>query len=503
MKNKIIIICFLFVISNLFSSNDGLFQNAVNSQLYRSFLSKDDMIEDFFYKNDLTKQNDDWNFAVYPFSKFQNTLKDYFSINRKRSSFLYYRNEESQRNEFLSINVQGGFDYAAKDDQSFYFVHKGLRINSEFDNKLKFWGSWWAGHFKGDLDYARNSFLIDSFHKNEEDVIYLDNLKGEISYSSKYGKFMLGRNTNELGSNITGSIILSDQTNDYGYFAYDLKLGAFDLNFLHGTLIPDSTNAEIGLDNMHYKEYADKYLVLHKLGWQPSKNFYLFFGEEIIYGNRSYDFSYLLPHTFYRITEHNLQDRDNVMIFSGLEWKFRKGYDFYLNLIIDELRKKELFSDWWGNKYALQSGISVNFLDKNKTVFEVTAVRPWLYTHKYLTNKFSHDKRPLGYPSGSNLVSLSNEINLYLTDWMKIDTKTSYTFQGSTGNDFSLNYSVIEDTDETEVMWLEGELTEYLRNETTLTIDLYEHHKIKVNFNSRMGTEESYGELNISYFTFY
>ncbi len=182
-----------------------------------------------------------------------------------------------------------------------------------------------------------------------------------------------------------------------------------------------------------------------------------FLGEHIVYGNRNFDLNYLLPLSFYRVIEHNLADRDNALIFGGLNFHFSK-HTFYTNFILDEFKKSEILGNWWGNKYAVQFGASFSFANYIKRFgVEITAVRPWLYTHYILENKFSHDGISLGFPDGSNLAQTAAEMEFSLRKNLSLVTHFSYTVQGSVGNSFSINYKTREkDT----ANWLEGSKTD-------------------------------------------
>jgi hypothetical protein len=306
--------------------------------------------------------------------------------------------------------------------------------------------------------------------------ISIDNVSGKIVYKKRYGSLIIGRGTHVIGNNIGGSVILNDACNEYGYFSGKLDFKKFSISLMHGTLIPDSTNVN-ELGEPEYKDYNDKYIAVKKLDWKPNSKFHFFAGEEVIYGGRSIDPSYLLPQTFLRATEHNLRDRDNVLIFGGMNLKPATKSTLYVNFILDELSKSKIFTDWWGNKYAVQLGNSY-LINKNKDTritIEFTAVRPWLYTHKILHNKYSHDGIGLGFPDGSNLIQIAGEFNYSLQKSLSANIHSSYTKQGTLGNDFSINYETRPDD---TANWLEGEKTEKIEIKTILKWQPLTHHRV-------------------------
>jgi len=430
----------------------------------------------FYVESDTADKAD---FALLNLTVFRSSLSSFFLDQERNKSFVDYRTLQGS----VKFSLIAGADYHTSDNKSYLHFYRGAQVRGNIKNRLLFWGDWWAGRFQGDLEYAeKSSPLIKGFHKphNEnQEYTNLDRLTGQITYLFPIGNLTVGRGTHLVGNNIGGSIILNNDANDYGYFSGELSFGKLKLSLLHSSLIPDNLK--------DYPPYSsqDRFLVLHQIDFYPYENLNLFFGEEIIYANRSIDFSYLLPHTFYRITEHNLGDRDNVIIYSGLNWRVADSTLLYGNLALDELRKSEIFGDWWGNKYALQGGVSFSFgqnlFTKTnqpiQTTFEVTAVRPWMYTHKISANAFSNDGIGLGFPEGSNLIQLAEEIALPITSFLTFNHHLSYTKQGSVGNHYSINYN---DRPSNTAKWLEGEVTKRLKSCNVLTISVSAHQQIKI-----------------------
>ena len=381
-------------------------------------------------------------------------------------SSLHY----STKNSKIEMSFFSGNDFVVKSDSIYDFFYLGTEISANLKNKLLFHTNCWSGYFLGNTDFAfAHSPLNDGWTYNS-DIPMLDNVTGNMTYLTEFTKISIGRGKHQIGSNIGGSIILNDKSDDYGYFSANFNFGKISLQFLHATLIPD------GIDTLYfYKNYDDKYFVTHKINWSPNRNFKLFIGEHIVYGSRSIDPSYLLPHTFYRITEHRLNDRDNALIYSGLNWEFHRN-NFYFNFIFDELVPTEFFANPndWRNKYAIQMGNSLKFNDAKATI-EFVAVRPWMYTHKALPNIFSHNQVGLGFTNGSNLVQISTELNYGFNDFL-FATNCIYLKQGSMGNNFSINY---DDRPSDIAEWFAGSITEKIILKQTINWLISKNQKIK------------------------
>jgi hypothetical protein len=424
-----------------------------------------------------------FDFALLNYSSFSTALRSFLSDRERRGSFLEYTVVDEKISGRLQVSLLAGADYHTDLDEQYIHLYRGVQLRGNIFNRLVFWGYWWSGRFQGDLDFAETSSpLIKGFYKShhtQSEYTNLNKISGNISYLFDFGKVSLGRGTHLAGDNIGGSTILNDAANDYGYFGTEVYFGKLTLSFLHATLIPDT------LATVEAYDFQDKFLVLHQISYEPTPRLKLYFGEQIIYGNRSIDPSYLLPHIFYRITEHNLQDRDNVLIYAGMRWTLFDFAAMYGSLILDELRKSEIFGDWWGNKYALQGGVSFSYApgllkrdnDKIRTTFELTAVRPWMYTHKGMITTFSHDGIGLGFPEGSNLLQAAGELIFPILPNLRFNQTVSFTKQGSVGNHFSINYN---DRPSDTAKWLQGRKTDIWRGRSVLTWSLLAHHQLRL-----------------------
>ena len=491
MKKVLVVIIFFYSFSLLASRIDWN-TTEITSQNHFSFLEERFDVDTYLQlKNGDVKNFTQTDLAITSWANFRDALSNFFSNEDIPSHFLEIHTHKKLPNLMkdhsdtplrasFCFNLLTGADYVSNiaDENSYSFVYYGSKLFANIENTLYIDGYWWTGHFTGDEELFITSPIFDSWSQNSNDYLQtsIDNVSGKIVYMKRFGSLTVGRGTHVIGNNIGGSVILDDTCNDYGYFSGKLDFDKFSIALMHGTLIPDSTNVN-DLGEPIYKDYNDKYIAVKKLDWKPNQKIHIFVGEEVIYGGRSIEPSYLLPQTFLRATEHNLRDRDNVLIFGGINLKPLSQNTFYVNFIFDELSKNKIFTDWWGNKYALQLGNSY-LIDKKKDsriTIEFTAVRPWLYTHKILHNKYSHDGIGLGFPDGSNLIQIAGEFNYGLLKSLTANIHSSFTKQGSLGNDFSINYETRPDD---TASWLEGEKTEKIEIKTVLKWQPLTHHKL-------------------------
>lgn len=426
---------------------------------------------------------------------FRDGLVDAFRISPAQQRIFSYRYQDQKLHFQSEINALAGYEYSDLADASFGYIYKGMRIKASINENWGMKSIWYSGAFYGDhREAAELSPLVDSFYKTSPNAIWVDNLSGDIWYRNPNFYFSLGRDNFQIGNSISGSIILNDRVNEYGYFLGEGSFGRFRLSLLHASLVADDT-LHIYHDNIqaNSKHYPDKYLALHQISYGIKDRFELFFGETLIYGDRGIDVNYLLPHAFWRATEHNLRDRDNIMIYGGTNFYPVDNILIYAHAMIDEMRYAKLFSDWWGNKYAVQSGISYLSPQSGKALLtlEFTAVRPWIYTHFLPWASYSHDQKALGYPMGSNLINYSAELHYPLPLSTTVNINTSYTRQGSIGNSFELNYlEEISDVDNTNTKWLQGEIEDRFRIQTSIKSSIFAHHNLLLGYGLEYDRDE-------------
>jgi hypothetical protein len=430
--------------------------------------------ENFHFQNN----TDGLSSPFLSFHDFMNSAKNYVLGQNPNQYSFHYRGKQKKSELIVNGSLFSGYDYQFHKNETISFVHKGFAFEGQYINSnrtINFDARWTSGHFTGDRDFTvENAYFLNGFFKNsiEDSYIYYDELTANIDWSTERQKFAIGRDSFTAEETISSSIILNDDVPKYGYFSYQFNWKNFKLDFLHGSLIADE------IDSSHeYKDFDDRYFAMHKLSFETkSKKWYFYFGENIIYGSRGIDVSYCLPHTFYRVTEHRQGDRDNVLIFAG--WKMtHKKIKIYQNMIFDELRKSEIFGDWWGNKYAIQTGITVG--NTIPISFEVTAIRPWLYTHKYHLNKYSHYNQPLGFSLGSNLIHYAMQTTFQLPYNIKTLIQGSYTRQGSVGNSYTINYN---DRPSDTATWLDGDITDTIRSDIAFEKKIFERHFLKLTY---------------------
>ncbi len=380
-----------------------------------------------------------------------------------------------------------GYETAFVNKKNYGFLHMLYRNQAIINKHWYIYGESWFGDYFGDLDTAEaHSPLLDTWHKGQDGLLANQNFTGGIQYYNDWFNAELGRGRFSIGNNISSSIILSDQTNDYAFTKLEMMLGKVNFTLLNGSLMADSTIAIPGNPMLSEKNYPDKYLSVHYMSWPMWERLRVSFGDIAVYGNRSFDWNYLFPHSFVRVIERNQHDRDNLLMFMTGEWKPTDDLLLYGQFVLDELIVDKIATDWWGNKYGLQGGVNYHLpqvfakADAPQISAEITAIRPWTYTHKFSFTTYSHDSRCLGYQYGTNLVSYAGRWILPLDKWSDITGYYLLNRQGEDYNHYNYNYETeIENHDTEMTHWLRNPVNHY-RIEHSLKIHPWAHQRFRI-----------------------
>ncbi len=414
-------------------------------------------------------------------AKFGDAVVDLFRDSPPRYAIMQYNFADNKVNLRSELNFVGGYDHRWEEDTNYGFLWKGVRFINRVNRHFYANALWWNGAFMNNRDAAEQySPLINGYFTHTPTQTRIDKLNAELGYTDSHLNLSIGRGRAQIGNNISSSIVLSDQVNDYGQLRAEILLGAFGMSFLHGSLVADTTYS---LSKLADQGFVDKYLALHEVSWRLTRDLKVFGGELIIYGHRGVDINYFLPHTFWRVTEHNQHDRDNVLIYAGVEAQLSRRLNYWCTGAIDEMSYDKLLSSWWGNKWAVQSGFAYQHSEKSRVAVEITAVRPWTYTHYQNHTMYSHDGCPLGYQDGSNLVKGSLEISLPLPEKLSWTGRASFMRQGSEGSSWQQNYQDYFTPDiffDAETKWFAGVRQDTFSWDHILKIGPFAHHNFYI-----------------------
>jgi hypothetical protein len=167
--------------------------------------------------------------------------------------------------------------------------------------------------------------------------------------------------------------------------------------------------------------------------------------------------SYLIPVVAFRPSEYALGSSDNALIGAQLIWR---GYGrrspnqktVYGQILFDELLISKLVegTSWWGNKWGVLAGGTINSGNgKWGCLIEGSLVRPFTYSHASEVAAWTHARKPLGPPLGSNFADIILRLKWLVKDEYIVRLSVERVFRGldsdsstglSTGSDIFRSY---------------------------------------------------------------
>ncbi|MGC8866321.1 MAG: hypothetical protein ACP5O2_11450 [Bacteroidales bacterium] len=261
-----------------------------------------------------------------------------------------------------------------------------------------------------------------SYKGYKQDGYDFSRAEGYISYSpSEYFNFRFGHGRNFWGDGYR-SLLLGDAHFPYPYFMINTTVWRIRYVNLYAEFM-DKTYPRHG-DQLYRKKYG----TFHYLTLNLTSRLKVGLFEAIIWkasdstGFRGFDFNYLNPVIFYRPVEFSLGSPDNALMGANASYTLGANTTFYGQLLLDELKVKEVFSgkQWWGNKQAVQLGVKTfDFLGiKNlRLQLEYNYIRPYTYSYRESIQNYGHYNQPLAHPMGANLREVVGFMGYHLNRW--------------------------------------------------------------------------------------
>jgi hypothetical protein len=191
---------------------------------------------------------------------------------------------------------------------------------------------------------------------------------------------------------------------------------AFFYTFLHGFL-----QSSVPSDTLYYSPggrarylNAEKYWSGQRLEIRPRGNLLLALNQAVVYGDRGVQLGYITPLNFLYSVQHSGDDKDNFVL--GFDGTYRpvNGLKIYGETFFDDIIVSELTKSSATNKSAYTVGfqgiIPRSFWQNFDLKWEYTKIRPYVYSHVFATNSYSHWSSPLGYTKEPNSEFMTAEL---------------------------------------------------------------------------------------------
>jgi hypothetical protein len=367
--------------------------------------------------------NDTFADSLRPLLMFHDSL-NYLRIGLNLENDFYLKNGQNSLVQAYTYNLYGTFD-----NISFAFTRQDISLNGN-----------------NTLAREKSPFLKSKWLNSSLNVINsADYSTSYLAYHLNYFTINLGKYDRSIGAGHSGKLTLDDKSiNPFAAFSVDFNWRFLHINSLHGSLLANELQNDkidsVATIKNDFRQIPDKYFVSHRFEIKIFDNLLVHYNELLIYGNRSIDLNYLNPFAFLRPTEHELHDRDNALITLGFKWQLKAlNLLTYTDIILDEWKLKELGTDWFGNKHGILNGLSWSS-NKFTLNFEHTSIAPWVYTHRYDVNKYTHDSRLIGYNLGPNSQSFYLSLGYFANSTLSFNVNYRQT---NKGNNFAVDSNTV------------------------------------------------------------
>ena len=295
-------------------------------------------------------------------------------------------------------------------DDNIYTSTNGFKIHGTLGDHLGFSIDVRDSKEWGSRNYPKNTATTMpgiGFASFKEDRAEFDETRAHLAYSSGPFVFSYGRGENIWGRGRKSSLALSGYGAPYEMFR--IETGFWKLKFMFFASEIEQYppiakfyyyNPGAASDSVAVKKHFSG----HRIEIDVTNRINIGLYEAVIYGGR-WDMSYLNPVIFLKGAEHDNGDHDNAVM--GLDFRVfvHRCHSIYGELFIDDITTTKLGTDWYGNKLAYQLGsyiVEPFGLDNVDSRIEYTRISPWVYTHRFPINTYTHYGDIMGYPLGPN-----------------------------------------------------------------------------------------------------
>jgi len=282
-------------------------------------------------------------------------------------------------------------------------VEIGGRLRGTYARKFGFYIQSTDGQSFGSKELALEDLRLKQNYKfNEQGSVNFDFTEAHIKYQTNHLSFQLGRELITQGYGFSGKLFVSQTSPVFDFLKIRFKYKGVSYDFIHSWLlgakfiIPDTVAGNMTVVN-------SKYLATHRLNFNFWDKFNFGVWEGVIYTKRFPELAYLNPINFYKSAEHSLQDRDNTLLGFDFKSNIFKNFQIYGTVLIDDINFPTIGTGWYGNELGYQVGFYfADFVKDADLIFEYTRIEPYVYSHKFNENNYTHNGFLLGHQIGPN-----------------------------------------------------------------------------------------------------
>ncbi len=257
----------------------------------------------------------------------------------------------------------------------------------------------------------------------------------QLVWATRWFNVDAGKGSLDWGPGRTGNLFLTPVAPSFGMARLRMSYRRVRFSHILGFLEADASLIDPSrtlVDNGHRRTFLRaKAIAAHRVEVDLSPRASLGFQEAVIYGDRDFEFLYAPPVSVLTAAQMAVGDKDNLVAGLDLSVRPRDGIQTYLALFMDDLRK---FSPGdFSNKFAIQAGMFwVDPFGLRDTDFrtEFVHIEPFVYSHRFDINAFTHFDALLGYPTGPNSDRVWTRVTHRLSPSVSVSLSLDRTRQG-------------------------------------------------------------------------
>lgn len=340
---------------------------------------------------------------------FYRTPANLFEVNTpdftlRANPMLNFAFGQQQDDAGVLFQNQRGLEVRGTVDGRVFFYTNLVETQARYPNYVNDWEAEYTG-IPGAAAY-KNYTLRFANLRNAYDFNVATAHLG-LSLSRHVG-LELGHGRHFIGNGYR-SLFLSDVGAPTFYLKLNTRVWRFQYQNLFFELAQAGPNSFINSGRI-----PRKYAAVHYLSYKITPRLSVGLFEATVF-NRSdqFELQYLNPVILYRSVEGLIGSPDNAIVGFDGRWNLWRRVQVYGQLLLDEFLLRELVfpekKGWWGNKYAVQTGLKyVNAfgLDHLDLQAEVNLARPYTWSHYDSLNSFTHYNQPLAHPLWANFVEI-------------------------------------------------------------------------------------------------
>lgn len=325
---------------------------------------------------------------------------------KKRLDLYYFRDSLFS----LTLNPIAGIDLFSNKNGYEYHWWNGAEARASIGR----WGAWISLR-----DNHESSILTDSYFLEnkpgasgikllEDGKIDYEDIRGGITYAFKKGSIGLVKENFSWGTNYNGSNIISGHAP--AFVRIDLHLMPvkwLDFHYFHGWLNSEEIDSarSFYLTNGYGTElrrfYHKKFMAANIFTFYPFPRLGLSFGNSIIYDYDNMHPAFLIPFSFFKALDHNLNfgiKNMNSQMFFDISSKNINNVHLYSSLFIDELAIKRIIDPDEYNFISFKGGVKISNVPANTfACIEYTISNALTFRHDVPTTTYESNRFNLGH----------------------------------------------------------------------------------------------------------